>query len=294
MSQVSAWFLACEFRHVGFWHVGFWLATQVLFATRMARDLRPWISMDECAMPSGLAELGQLHVEPNSEHSTSLHCSSTNCRHWKAGWGLETRQGMSEWRHQGLQCSSSHMWSPTVSIVNISVPHSQTHTHSQAHGQATPTHAPREAWCELVIPSKLVISDCTVAYCLHGLNITLPVFSLALLAANSNPPTPSREWASLSQDISDPCIRHPSMKRLAVMRSFSSSPSSFPILPQSGYSIPASRRAHCIVSPFSTSPAARQSVLPYLMANDRTCVIQQCTFCLEQTEFSRKCLGGRV
>jgi len=29
--------------------------------------------MDEHAIPSGLAELEQLHVEPNSEHSTLLH-----------------------------------------------------------------------------------------------------------------------------------------------------------------------------------------------------------------------------
>ena len=28
-------------------------------------------------LPSGLAELEQLHVELNSEHSTSLHSSST-------------------------------------------------------------------------------------------------------------------------------------------------------------------------------------------------------------------------
>jgi len=39
--------------------------------------------MDERAMPSGLSEPEQLlHVELNSEHSTSLHCSSTHCRWW--------------------------------------------------------------------------------------------------------------------------------------------------------------------------------------------------------------------
>ena len=42
-------------------------------------------------MRSGLAELQQLHVEPNSEHSTYLHCSSPHCRQRKAGQGLEMR-----------------------------------------------------------------------------------------------------------------------------------------------------------------------------------------------------------
>jgi len=42
-------------------------------------------------MPSELAELEQLHVKPNSEHSTSLHHSFTHCRWWNDGWGLETR-----------------------------------------------------------------------------------------------------------------------------------------------------------------------------------------------------------
>jgi len=46
--------------------------------------------MDECALPSGLAELEQLHVEPNSEHVISLYCSSTaHYRQQKAGEGLE-------------------------------------------------------------------------------------------------------------------------------------------------------------------------------------------------------------
>jgi len=47
--------------------------------------------MDECGMHSGFAELEQLHVEPNSEHSTFLHRSSILCRRQKAGQDLETR-----------------------------------------------------------------------------------------------------------------------------------------------------------------------------------------------------------
>jgi len=46
--------------------------------------------MDECAMPSLLAELEQLYVELNSEHSIKiftlqLHTLQTT----NAGWGLE-------------------------------------------------------------------------------------------------------------------------------------------------------------------------------------------------------------
>ena len=65
------------FRHVGFLHAGFWLALKFYLP-------RGWWeffgSMDECVMPSGLAELEQLHVKPNSEHLTSLHHISTHCR----------------------------------------------------------------------------------------------------------------------------------------------------------------------------------------------------------------------
>jgi len=39
-------------------------------------------------MPSGLAELEQLCMEPNSEQSTSLHCSFT---YMKTRAGSETR-----------------------------------------------------------------------------------------------------------------------------------------------------------------------------------------------------------
>jgi len=49
--------------------------------------------MDECALPSGLAELEQLHVELNSEHSTSLYCSSTHYRQQRAGRALEKGLG---------------------------------------------------------------------------------------------------------------------------------------------------------------------------------------------------------
>jgi len=56
--------------------------------------------MDKHVMSSGLAELEQLHMEHNSEHVTSLHCSPTHCRGWKAGQGLETRL---EYERVGLQ-----------------------------------------------------------------------------------------------------------------------------------------------------------------------------------------------
>jgi len=56
-------------------------------------------------MPSRLIELEQLHVQPNSGHSTTLglHHSSTHCRLQKAGWGQEMRQGMNEWSRHGLE-----------------------------------------------------------------------------------------------------------------------------------------------------------------------------------------------
>ena len=47
-------------------------------------------------LPSGLTELEQLHVEPNSQHSTSLHCSSTHNR------CLEMRLGYEQAELSGL------------------------------------------------------------------------------------------------------------------------------------------------------------------------------------------------
>ena len=55
------------------------------------------VTLSECcehALPSGLAKLEQLHVEPNSEWLISLPCSSTHFRRWKACQGLETRLGL--------------------------------------------------------------------------------------------------------------------------------------------------------------------------------------------------------
>ena len=221
-------------------------------------------------MLSGLAELKQLHVGPNIEHSLSLHCSSTNCRRQKSGnkarYERVEPSGLAMLEQLHLQSNSEHS-------CHLSSTFSNSHSLMSMWSGHTYARAMRGMmWISIVIP--IIFSGCTycqVAYCLHGLNITLPVFSLAFLAADPNPPTASRERASLSQDISDPCVCHLSMKRLAVMRPFNSSPSSFPILPQSGCAIPASRRALCIVSPFSTSPAAWQSVLPYLMANNQIC-----------------------
>ena len=86
----SMWvqFLACEFH----------LAQGI----RVARDLQPWRSMDKRVMPLGLAELEQLHVEWNSEHSTSLHRSSTHYQRQKAGLGLEMRLGYERTEPSGL------------------------------------------------------------------------------------------------------------------------------------------------------------------------------------------------
>ena len=55
------------------------------------------VTLSECcehALPSGLAKLEQLHVEPNSEWLISLPCSSTHFRRWKACKGVETRLGL--------------------------------------------------------------------------------------------------------------------------------------------------------------------------------------------------------
>ena len=117
-------------------------------------------SMDGCALPSGLAELEQLHVKLNSECWTSLHCNSIHCRWRKLCIPWKWCQGTSERNCQGLQCQrGSYMWSPAVSVVDIS--HSQTSAviHLQARGQATPTHAAHEACCRhrfLVTHPKLV------------------------------------------------------------------------------------------------------------------------------------------
>ena len=51
-----------DFQHAGFWQAGFRLAAWVSFDTRTVRDFQPCKSM---YMPSGLAELEQLHVEQN-------------------------------------------------------------------------------------------------------------------------------------------------------------------------------------------------------------------------------------
>lgn len=74
---------------VSSWSLEFYLP----WGTRTLQDFQPWRSMDEWHLPSGLAELEQLHVELNTEQSTSLHCSSAHCRWWKAVWGLEMRLG---------------------------------------------------------------------------------------------------------------------------------------------------------------------------------------------------------
>ena len=52
------------------------------------------------------------------------------CRQQKSGRGLETRLGTSEGSRPGWHCQNSYMyymWSSTMSVVDISAPHSQTH-----------------------------------------------------------------------------------------------------------------------------------------------------------------------
>ena len=94
--------LPIKVKHTSLFHAGMvsglrvsgWLLEFYLpRGTRAAWDFQPWRSMDKCVLPSGLAELEQLHVEPSSEHSTSLHHSSIHYRWWKAGWGLEKGLG---------------------------------------------------------------------------------------------------------------------------------------------------------------------------------------------------------
>ena len=72
-----------------------------------------------------------------------------------SGWPLEDGARFSTLRMSidrrampsGLtELEQLYMWSPAVSVVTISVPHFQTHTHFELHGQATPTHAVHEAW----------------------------------------------------------------------------------------------------------------------------------------------------
>ena len=122
--QVSGWLLEFYFP---------WGTRMQIFSTLKINE--------QTLMPTGLAELEQPHVEPNSGQSTSLHHSSTHCSWQRAGPGLETRLGMSKWSSQGLHCS--YLWSQTVSVVDIWGSHSQTDTNYtlQARCQATPM------WC---------------------------------------------------------------------------------------------------------------------------------------------------
>ena len=108
--------------------------------------------MIEHVLPSGLAELEQLHAEPNSQQLVSLHHSSTHCKRQKAGWGLETRLRYMWVESSGLVVLEQlHVESKKGNVVNISVPYSQSHTiYTLANTcQATPTNkrCMREAWC---------------------------------------------------------------------------------------------------------------------------------------------------
>ena len=77
----------------------------------------------------------------------------------KARHALEMMPGYKWAEPSGFAVLESYVWSPTVSVVDIS--HSQTSAviHLQARGQATPTHATHEACCGyrfLVTHPKLV------------------------------------------------------------------------------------------------------------------------------------------
>ena len=91
-SDLGMLIYAAGFRHIhGFWYTGFWHADFQQAALPWGRcEIFNLMDTYEHAMHSGLAELEQLHVEPNSEHQTPLHCSSAHCRRWKAGWGSHT------------------------------------------------------------------------------------------------------------------------------------------------------------------------------------------------------------
>ena len=152
--------------HVGFWHAGFWLAARVLFAMRTARDFQSWRLTDEHALPYGLPDLEQLHVELSSEHLTSLHCNSIHYRRWKVVPGLEMWLGYKQAKLSGLavleqlrvelnsECSR-HLSSTHKLTLSI---------HSQACGQATPTHAAHEAWCRYVLCSTSFLYTRSIIY----------------------------------------------------------------------------------------------------------------------------------
>ena len=110
---------ATGFQHVGSWDASFQLAAWFLFATRTAQHFQPWKSMDKCAMPSRLVELEQLHVELISVCSTSLHCSSAQCRPWKAEWDLETRLEYGRAEPSGLAVLDELHVESNSSVVDI-------------------------------------------------------------------------------------------------------------------------------------------------------------------------------
>ena len=119
MLVYAAGFWHVDFQYVGFWHAGFQLC-EVLFATRMVLDFQPWRSC-------------------NGFRARRARAATTRgAKQWALDiftLQLHTLQMMKSWagprnearvRASGAvkSCSASLM----VSVVDITVPHSQTHT----------------------------------------------------------------------------------------------------------------------------------------------------------------------
>ena len=122
------------------------MAARVLFAMRTVWDFQPWRPTDEHVMPSQLAKIEQLNVEPNCEHSTPLHRSSIHCTWWKTG--NEGRVQVS--RAIRASCAKQatcgvKQWAASISQI----PHSNScYLFTCKH--ATSAHAVSEAWCRYV------------------------------------------------------------------------------------------------------------------------------------------------
>ena len=103
--------------------------------------------MDKHVTPSGLAELEQLYVEPNSEHSTSSHHSSTHCRQSKLGGGVQASEAIRACCARATTCRVEQ-WTWLTSQF-----HTQTHTiYILTSMWSDHTYACRcEAWCRISI-----------------------------------------------------------------------------------------------------------------------------------------------
>ena len=97
-----------------------WLPSAMLFLYKASYSETPvilWVLFNCCLSNSSVVQ-------------TNL--TVTHCRRWKAGRGFETRLGYKRVDKRAelsrFAVLNSYTWSWTVSIINTSVPHSQTHT----------------------------------------------------------------------------------------------------------------------------------------------------------------------